>query len=103
MWRRAATETSLRAFGVGRSFLELLSTARTYALHVQGHALSKGIPEPSPAASPHRGDGRSERAPGRRGTKFAPIAKEVVVRDILEPLETIGIAITPEEWADLLT
>jgi hypothetical protein len=34
--------------------------------------------------------------------KFAPIAKEVVVRDILDPLETIGIAITPEERADLL-
>ncbi|HTB77830.1 MAG TPA: hypothetical protein VK762_31510, partial [Polyangiaceae bacterium] len=34
--------------------------------------------------------------------KFAPVAKEVVVRDILDPLETIGIAITPEERADLL-
>jgi hypothetical protein len=34
--------------------------------------------------------------------KFAPIAKEVVVRDILDPLETIGIAITAEERADLL-
>ena len=37
-----------------------------------------------------------------RPPKFAPIAKEVVVRDILDPLETIGIAITPEERADLL-
>jgi hypothetical protein len=35
-------------------------------------------------------------------SKFAPIAKEVLVRDILDPLETIGIAITPEERADLL-
>jgi hypothetical protein len=37
-----------------------------------------------------------------RPSKFAPIAKEVVVRDILDPLETIGIAIGPEERADLL-
>ena len=32
--------------------------------------------------------------------QFAPIAKEVVVRDILDPLETIGIAIAPDERAD---
>jgi hypothetical protein len=35
--------------------------------------------------------------------RFAPIAREVVVRDILDPLETIGIAITAEERAELLT
>jgi hypothetical protein len=35
-------------------------------------------------------------------SKFAPIAREVVVRDILDPLETIGIAISREERADLL-
>lgn len=33
---------------------------------------------------------------------FAPVAKEVVVRDILDPLATIGIAISPEERAELL-
>jgi hypothetical protein len=33
---------------------------------------------------------------------FAPIAREVVVRDVLDPLATIGIAITPEERAELL-
>ena len=37
-----------------------------------------------------------------RPEEFAPIAKEVVTRDILDPLETIGIAITPEERAELL-
>jgi hypothetical protein len=36
-------------------------------------------------------------------SKFAPVAKEVVVRDILDPLATIGIAITQEERADLLS
>ncbi len=35
-------------------------------------------------------------------SKFAAVAKEVVVRDILDPLETIGIAISPEERKDLL-
>jgi hypothetical protein len=35
-------------------------------------------------------------------SKFAPIAREVVVRDILDPLETIGIAISRAERADLL-
>jgi hypothetical protein len=34
--------------------------------------------------------------------RFASIAREVVVRDILDPLETIGIAIAPEERAELL-
>jgi hypothetical protein len=34
--------------------------------------------------------------------KFAPIAREVVVRDILDPLETIGIVIGREERAELL-
>jgi hypothetical protein len=33
---------------------------------------------------------------------FAAVAKEVVVRDILDPLETIGIAITKEERAEIL-
>lgn len=33
---------------------------------------------------------------------FAPVAKEVVVRDILDPLATIGIAISDEERAELL-
>jgi hypothetical protein len=33
---------------------------------------------------------------------FASVAREVVVRDILDPLATIGIAVTPEERADLL-
>jgi len=37
-----------------------------------------------------------------RPSKFAPIAKEVVVQDILDPLETIGIAIGPQERAELL-
>jgi hypothetical protein len=34
--------------------------------------------------------------------RFAAVAREVVVRDILDPLETIGIAIALEERADLL-
>ena len=34
--------------------------------------------------------------------QFAPVAKDVVVRDILDPLATIGIAITPAERAELL-
>jgi hypothetical protein len=34
--------------------------------------------------------------------KFAPVAKDVVVRDILDPLATIGIAITGDERAELL-
>jgi hypothetical protein len=37
-----------------------------------------------------------------RPSRFAPIAKEVVVRDILDPLETIGICIRPEDRIDLL-
>ena len=35
-------------------------------------------------------------------SQFAPLAREVVVRDILDPLATIGIAITDEERAELL-
>jgi hypothetical protein len=34
--------------------------------------------------------------------QFAPVAKEVVVRDILDPLATIGIAITADERVELL-
>jgi hypothetical protein len=34
--------------------------------------------------------------------RFAPVAREVVVRDILDPLETIGIAISREERDALL-
>jgi hypothetical protein len=34
--------------------------------------------------------------------RFADVAREVVVRDILDPLETIGITITKEERAALL-
>ncbi|MEO7113383.1 MAG: hypothetical protein ABI183_23290 [Polyangiaceae bacterium] len=34
--------------------------------------------------------------------RFAPVAREVVVRDILDPLETIGIALTTEERDALL-
>ena len=34
-------------------------------------------------------------------TRFAEVAREVVVRDILDPLATIGIAITAEERAQL--
>jgi hypothetical protein len=34
--------------------------------------------------------------------RFADVAREVVIRDILDPLETIGIAITSEERAALL-
>ncbi len=37
-----------------------------------------------------------------RPERFAPIAREVVTRDILDPLETIGIAIGSEERAQLL-
>jgi hypothetical protein len=33
---------------------------------------------------------------------FANVAREVVVRDILDPLATIGISMTPEERAELL-
>jgi hypothetical protein len=33
---------------------------------------------------------------------FAPIARDVVVREILDPLSAIGISISPEERADLL-
>ena len=35
-------------------------------------------------------------------TRFAPVAREVVVRDILDPLATIGITITDEQRAALL-
>jgi hypothetical protein len=34
--------------------------------------------------------------------RFAEVARDVVVRDILDPLETIGIAITKDERAALL-
>jgi hypothetical protein len=34
--------------------------------------------------------------------RFGQIAREVMVRDILDPLATIGIAISPEERAELL-
>jgi hypothetical protein len=34
--------------------------------------------------------------------QFAPVAKDVVVRDILDPLATIGIAVTATERAELL-
>jgi hypothetical protein len=34
--------------------------------------------------------------------RFAPVAREVVVRDILDPLASIGIVISPEERAALL-
>ena len=34
--------------------------------------------------------------------QFAPVAKDVVERDILDPLATIGIAITPAERAEVL-
>lgn len=34
--------------------------------------------------------------------RFAPVAREVVVRDILDPLETIGIALSKEQRAELL-
>jgi hypothetical protein len=34
--------------------------------------------------------------------RFAPIARQVVVRDILDPLEEIGIALAPEEREELL-
>jgi hypothetical protein len=34
--------------------------------------------------------------------RFGAVAREVVVRDILDPLATIGIAISPEERAELL-
>jgi hypothetical protein len=34
--------------------------------------------------------------------KFADVAREVVVRDILDPLEALGIAVTREERAELL-
>jgi hypothetical protein len=34
--------------------------------------------------------------------RFAPIAREVVVRDILDPLAVIGIAISPNERSELL-
>jgi hypothetical protein len=39
-------------------------------------------------------------APANR--RFAPVAREVVVRDILDPLASIGIAISDEERASLL-
>jgi hypothetical protein len=35
-------------------------------------------------------------------TRFAPVAREVVVRDILDPLATIGITISDEQRAALL-
>jgi hypothetical protein len=35
-------------------------------------------------------------------TRFAPVAREVVVRDILDPLATIGITVSDEERAALL-
>lgn len=34
--------------------------------------------------------------------RFAPVAREVVARDILDPLETIGIALSKEQRAELL-
>jgi hypothetical protein len=43
------------------------------------------------------------KALGWLGTaRFAPVAKEVVVRDILDPLASIGIAISDHERAELL-
>jgi hypothetical protein len=35
-------------------------------------------------------------------SRFAPVAREVVVRDILDPLATIGIAISDDEREALL-
>ncbi len=35
-------------------------------------------------------------------SRFALVAKDVVVRDVLDPLEIIGIAMTPSERAELL-
>jgi hypothetical protein len=34
--------------------------------------------------------------------RFAPVAREVVVRDILDPLATIGIAVSAEQRSALL-
>ncbi len=34
--------------------------------------------------------------------RFAPVAREVVIRDILDPLASIGIAVSDEERAELL-
>jgi hypothetical protein len=34
--------------------------------------------------------------------QFAPVARDVIVRDILDPLATIGIAVSPEDRASLL-
>jgi hypothetical protein len=34
--------------------------------------------------------------------RFAPVAREVVIRDILDPLASIGIAVSDDERAELL-
>ena len=50
-----------------------------------------------------RADEARSRALGwLRTAKFAGVAREVVVRDILDPLETIGIGIARQERAELL-
>ena len=56
------------------------------------------------------GRGGADRAAGRRphalggcsDTRFATVAREVVVRDIVEPLAAIGITLTREEREELL-
>jgi hypothetical protein len=59
-----------------------------------------------PSAPPH--PSRIEHADEIRAlgwmepARFAEVSREVVVRDILDPLATIGIAITPDERAALL-
>jgi hypothetical protein len=75
-----------------------------------GRVLHAGLTALSPfwrptAAARARADAIAEDLPalGWLGaTRFAPVAREVVVRDILDPLATIGIVVSAEERAALL-
>jgi len=77
---------------LGRVMLEAL---RGLAPFWKRRTAAAPAPAPAPAADLH--------ALGwLEPPRFAAVAREVVVRDILDPLATIGIAISPEERASLL-
>jgi len=80
---------------------ELARLGRILLQALQGLAPFWKSPKADPGgASSHPGDlaALGWLAPQR----FAGVAREVVIADILDPLETIGIAITAEERAELL-
>jgi len=79
---------------------ELARLGRVLCATLQGYApfwRAASKPEPSPpAANELRALGWLPRE------HFADVAREVVVRDILDPLATIGITLSAEERAALL-